>query len=70
LGVHKNGALPVTVDELYSTCASEYLTVDAINNTIYFETELKGLMTLCGFVPKGCLDDCYNGVRINYFDWI
>lgn len=70
LGVHENGALPITIDALYSTCASEYLTVDVTNNTIYFETELNGLMTLCGFVPKECLDDCYTGVRINNFDWI
>jgi hypothetical protein len=70
LGVHENGARPITIDELYNNCSSEYLTVDANNNTIYFETELNGLMTLCGFVPNGCLDDCYIGVSINYFDWI
>jgi hypothetical protein len=70
LGVNENGTLPLTIDELYSTCASEYLTVDVNNNTIYFETALNGLMTLCGFVPNGCLDDCYMGVRMNSFDWI
>jgi len=69
LGVHENGARPVTIDELYSTCSSEYLTADVTDNTIHFETELNGLMTLCGFVPKGCADDCFTGVSINYFEW-
>jgi hypothetical protein len=31
---------------LYNTCASEYLTLDVNNNTIYFETELNGLVDL------------------------
>lgn len=70
LGTHENGALPITIDELYTTCSSDYLTVDVNNNTIHFETELNGLMTLCGFVPNDCLDDCYSGVSISNFDWL
>ncbi|TXD53220.1 MULTISPECIES: hypothetical protein [unclassified Polaribacter] len=34
LGVHEKGAVPITIDALYSTCASDYLTVDVQNNTI------------------------------------
>jgi len=70
LGRHERGAAPWTIDELYSSCASDFLTVDEENNTIYFETELDGMMTLCGFVPNDCEDDCYQGVSINSFEWI
>jgi len=70
LGSHEKGANPLTIDDLYNSCASEYLTVDIENNTLYFETELDGLMTLCGFVPDGCMDDCLSGISINSFKWI
>jgi len=70
LGCHEKGAKPLTIDDLYNSCASEYLKVDKENNTIYFETESDGLMTLCGFVPEGCMDDCFRGVKINSFKWV
>lgn len=70
LGSHEEGASPLTIDDLYHSCASEYLTIDSKNNTLYFETDTDGLMTLCGFVPDGCMDDCFRGVKINSFEWI
>jgi hypothetical protein len=70
LGSHNKGAAPLTIDDLYNSCAGEYLKVDRENNTLYFEAELDGVMTLCGFVPNGCMDDCFRGVRINSFTWI
>jgi hypothetical protein len=70
LGVHESGALPKTIDELYNTCSSDYLTVDPNTNTIYFETALNGVMTLCGFVPDRCQDDCFVGTNIKNFEWI
>tara|TARA_B110001454_G_C12703910_1_gene427770 strand:- start:1472 stop:2032 length:561 start_codon:yes stop_codon:yes gene_type:complete len=70
LGSHEKGLSPFTIDELYNSCASDYLTAAIENNTLYFETEINGLMTRCGFVPKGCADDCYQGILIDSFDWI
>lgn len=70
LGSHEKGATPLTIDDLYNSCAGEYLIVDEENNTLIFEAELNGLMTLCGFVPIGCMDDCFRGVRINSFEWV
>lgn len=69
LGSHTKGAAPLTIDELYNTCANEYLIVDEDKNTIYFETELNGMMTLCGFIPNACMDDCYRGIKIDSFAW-
>ncbi len=67
---HEKGARPLTIDDLYNSCASKYLVADEKDNTIYFEAEIDGLMTLCGFVPKGCMDDCFRGIRINSLNWI
>lgn len=69
VGSNMKGAQPRTIDELYQTCASDFLTVDAESNTVYFETTNDGLMTICGFVPDGCVDDCFNGIRIHAFAW-
>tara|TARA_R110000851_G_scaffold279768_1_gene433063 strand:- start:472 stop:612 length:141 start_codon:yes stop_codon:yes gene_type:complete len=44
--------------------------VDKEKNTLYFETEINGIMTLCGFVPNGCADDCYQGISIDSFEWV
>jgi hypothetical protein len=70
LGSHEKGALPLTIDKLYSSCASDYLVVDKEKNTVYFETGINGLMTLCGFVQNGCEDDCYEGISIDSFEWV
>lgn len=70
IGTHEKGAGVLTIDDLYNSCASEYLVVDKTNNTIYFETEINGLMTMCGYLPNNCADDCYVGFSISSFDWV
>ncbi|SOC80382.1 hypothetical protein SAMN06296241_1931 [Salinimicrobium sediminis] len=70
LGSHSLGAPPYTIDHLYSTCLSKYLTVNTDANEIFFETNEVGVMMLCGFVPIGCQDDCYRGIRISEFHWM
>ncbi|NJW53491.1 hypothetical protein [Salinimicrobium oceani] len=69
IGKHSLGAPPYTIDDLYHTCISKYLTVDHDANEVFFETTEEGLMILCGFVPIGCQDDCYRGIRISHFEW-
>lgn len=69
LGSNERGAKILTIDQLYDSCISEYLVADKKNNTLYFEAKLDGIISLCGYVPDGCVDDCFNGVRINSFKW-
>lgn len=69
IGKHSSGAPPHTMDDLYKTCISQYLVVDPDANQVYFETNVEGVMMLCGFVPAGCHDDCYRGIRISHFSW-
>lgn len=70
LGSNQKGATPLTIDQLYTTCAADYLVVDENENTIYFQTATNGLMTLCGFFPNNCADDCFEGITISAFDWV
>ncbi|TXK36519.1 hypothetical protein FVR03_17580 [Pontibacter qinzhouensis] len=70
LGSHESGAPLLTINDLYQSCAKDYLVVDKKRNTIYFETDVAGLLQMCGFVPKDCMDDCYAGIRIDSLVWL
>jgi hypothetical protein len=70
LGSHEKGAKQLTIDELYGTCAGDYLVADVSDNTLYFQTAENGLMTFCGYHPNGCMDDCFRGIRITGFEWM
>ena len=69
LGSHDKGVPLFTIDDLYDTCAKDYLVVDNSNNTLYFETDEKGIINTCGYVPDNCADDCFVGVNIDSFSW-
>ncbi|MGB7843176.1 MAG: hypothetical protein WBL21_10315 [Salinimicrobium sp.] len=69
LGKHAEGASPVTIDDLYETCLADYLVVDTEANTVYFDTNETGVISLCGFVPNLCQDDCFVGFDISSFSW-
>lgn len=70
LGSHSEGAPPVILDELYEDCGTEYLMVDPETNTIYFDTNEEGVISLCGHVPELCGDDCFVGFSITKFEWL
>lgn len=70
LNTHEEGFKPITIDEIYSTCAGTYLVVDEVENKISFAVDDLGLLKYCGYYPKGCLDDCSRGVSISNFKWL
>lgn len=70
VGSHEEGPAPLTIDELYHNCANEFLNVDKKSNSLYFAADESGVLKTCGFVPKGCQDDCFQGIRITSFAWI
>jgi hypothetical protein len=57
------GAL-MTIDDIYTQARTVWLKADTKTNDIYFETDKNGVLSSCGFVPKGCQDDCFNGITI------
>ncbi len=65
LNTHGNeGFELLTLDEVYVKAKTFWLKADSKQNDIYFENKNNGLMSSAGFVPKGCQDDCFNGVSI------
>lgn len=70
VGKDERGARPLTVDQLYELCLSQYIAVDEEENTIYFETFDNGIVSVCGYVPKDCVDDCFQGFTLSDFSWL
>ncbi|WP_281636856.1 hypothetical protein [Flavobacterium marginilacus] len=64
IGIHKdNGAVALTLDEIYSKAELEWLP-KRNNAKTYFETKNNGLISTCGYVEDGCQDDCFRGIHI------
>jgi hypothetical protein len=55
----------LTLDDVYQKAKSVWLKADKKTNDIYLETKNNGMISSCGFVPKGCQDDCFNGITIS-----
>ena len=53
----------VTLDEIYVKAKQEWL-IKRKGSTTYFESENNGLISTCGYVEKGCMDDCFNGITL------
>ncbi|WP_318309230.1 hypothetical protein [Flagellimonas crocea] len=67
IGFHANGAAPLTMDEVYDKAKNDWLR-NRTDATPYFETMDNGLISTCGYVEKGCIDDCFVGIHIESID--
>lgn len=57
------GAEALTLEEIYEKAQTEWLKKRE-NTVTYFETKNNGLISTCGYVENGCMDDCFIGVTI------
>jgi hypothetical protein len=69
LSTHETGAAPVTLDKIYETAKQDWLQ-KRDNASTYFETNNRGMISLCGYVPDGCQDDCFQGITISFIEAI
>ncbi len=60
---HTSAAGAVTLDEFYDKARNNWLKKRS-NAKTYFEAKNNGLISSCGYVEDGCLDDCFNGITI------
>jgi len=60
---HSSGAAALTLDEIYNTARSQWL-IKRENAKAYLETNNNGLISSCGYVEDGCMDDCFIGINI------
>jgi len=64
LNTHSDGYELLTLDQVYSKAKTEWLQADKKGNDIYFEAKNNGMLSSAGYVPKGCMDDCFTGINI------
>ena len=69
LSTHEMGVAPVTLDKIYETASQDWLKKRDDAKT-YFETNNRGMISLCGYVPDGCQDDCFQGITISFIEAI
>lgn len=67
LGSHNQGFPTWTLDRIYDTAKYDWLRKRR-NTDTYFETKNEGMISTCGYVEKGCADDCFTGVEIWYIE--
>lgn len=54
----------VTLDEVYMRAKNDWLKKRE-GARVIFETNNKGLISSCGYIPDGCQDDCFSGITIS-----
>ncbi|MDP2414077.1 hypothetical protein [Daejeonella sp.] len=59
------GDSTINLDAVYDKAANEWLKADKKQNIIYFEAKNQGMISTSGYVPNGCQDDCFTGIRIS-----
>lgn len=54
----------LTLDEVYAKAKTVWLKANSKENDVYFESGNNGMISSAGYVPKGCMDDCFTGINI------
>lgn len=62
LGTHNKSEL-MTLDQVYSKAKNEWI-IKRDKSKVYFEAKNNGLISIAGYVPDGCQDDCFEGINI------
>lgn len=63
LDTHENGSPLLTLDQIYELAKNDLLLKRADASTS-FEAKNSGLISAAGYVPEGCQDDCFVGIKI------
>lgn len=59
-----SAAAPIrTLDEIYEMAKTHWL-VKREGSSSTFEAKNNGMISLCGFTPENCVDDCFSGIYI------
>jgi hypothetical protein len=70
VGSHDSGADAVTIDALYTTCRTEILTKNTLDNELYLDFHEGGVLETCTYRPLDCMDDCLFGVSIDRLEFL
>lgn len=66
LNTHTNTAATpaITLDDIYEKAKKDWL-LKRKNVKTFFEAKNAGLISTCGYVEDGCMDDCFRGITIS-----
>lgn len=64
---HDSADEALTLDQIYDKARNEWL-IKRKNAKPYFETNNNGLISSCGYVEDGCMDDCFIGIKIAHIE--
>lgn len=67
LASHDQGAAPLTLDDIYKEARENWLRRRDDADT-YFETGNNGKISVCGYIPRNCMDDCFRGIHIRLIE--
>lgn len=65
LGSHQGGAALLTLDEVYARVKQQWLSKDK-DVKMHFQVSNQGMISTAGYTPKGCMDDCFAGIKIGF----
>lgn len=68
VGTHDDGAPALTMEGVYDGCESTVLGKDPDQYLITLGFRPDGVLAVCVYAQKGCLDDCATGYRISSLD--
>lgn len=69
INTYNQGASSITLDEVYHKAKTDWLKKRDHADT-YFEANNNGMISSCGYVEKGCQDDCFIGISIDFIEKI
>lgn len=67
LNSHTNAAESMTLDVVYQKAKTDWL-LKRKDATTYFESKNNGMISSAGYVPNGCMDDCFRGIHIGLIE--
>jgi hypothetical protein len=67
VGTHAEGMPAKTMETLYDDCARDVEPQDPAKNTVKIESDARGVLQQCWYVPLQCADDCKMGVSVEDF---
>ncbi|NLR58220.1 hypothetical protein HGH93_08935 [Chitinophaga polysaccharea] len=69
VGSHGDAYPPQTLDEIYRAAKERWL-IKRSNAKTYFRAENNGMISSCGYIENGCMDDCFQGIDISLIEKI
>lgn len=63
LGTHGNKNELMTLEQVYHKAKNDWV-LKRDKATVYFEAKNNGLISMAGYVPANCADDCFVGIHI------